>query len=1550
MNAIAFSAGDIEATLTLKRDQFRKDLDAAKADAKKFADGKYVAKLQASSEAATRTIDKAQARADKFGRTTSTATLKVNTDPADRSIARTQKNAEGLGTAFAKVPLAISGIAAVLPSAISLTGVLAAGAAGIGGSFVTAGLAAAAFGSVAKPLFTSAEASIKAMTAAQLAYSKATTASGRLAALKAEKAAVDNLTPSEVRLAGSLRDIQGEWKQLTTALQPDVFRAVSPYLKTIETSMGLLPAVVRPAADAIHHVGGELEQLMSSGVTQRFAQFLGTEGGRSLGAGGSFLVDVLKSAEEILPQFRPLIDDADGALVRFGHDLETSAGSARTSNGIQEFISWAEKNAPVAEAFLKNLGGAIVNIGKAFASGGVGELRVLSSALSVIAKLPSGFLTPVVTGLTAISLLSKVSVGTSLLNGLGRLAGSATGITAAGSALRTFGGAAKDASVAEKGLAAASGALEAVTPVGWAIAGAAAITALGYVLVKNSNQVGGLIDQYRKQDQATGYNIAGYQKLAGQLTDATNQQTKLGQAVTLSTGPLRLVKDGTAAYSVALGEVNQGSEQAHQAATGLNAAMQGLGRQYGLSETAAISVAQAAGVSSTAWTGSAAAVAKARAQVEQYIITNEHALPGQRETNALIAAMGDQSLTTGERLEALNTDYQKFVGNLISKQQALAQAKSSIQSVNQQIRTTGISSHSSAAQIQSWIGELPGLVSQLGSSRGALSKFLGLEQAHISALLRTHGLTQTERSDLQGAQKVLNSVAESQRGLNARQTAWIDLTKSSYLPTLDTLHGDTKAVRADMDHLADSIQHTGAESQSTAGARAQLLKDLKQAGVNATAARKLVNQFSTAINDIPKAPKVHITVTGDGSFAVSQGGGKRVTTGPPGQSPRAAGGIITGGIAGQDSVPILAMPGEVVVPTAMVNSGEVDHLRGKLPGFASGGVVGRYSGTAPGLGKWTAQEVAATETAVEDSVASATAAAIKAALKAVKSIAGATTTAIGDLPANYRAIASFLTGHGYSHTGASGIAGNILQESGGNPESQGDNGNGLIGWTPARPGFVTGNPGRDLATQLNAILAYNNAQGGISTLNAQPTAASAAAYYMSHFERPAVATENAERREAGANAVFKAMGYASGTTGARPGWAKVGENGQELVHFHGGETVLPSSVTSRVLSTGVVMPGYAGGTGKIPPPKLTGPIVPVHPIGGGGSGGKRAKDEAELKKLQNQLAALEKKATGHLKELRLPIDREQLYLLQHPGISDARKKQIEAQISKQETAVSKYRKGAVSGEDKLSKEITLLKKIIAGDPKGKPPPVGKLPPGIGKLNQKQDLALLARDVIALAALKKAATAKLKKLRTPVEEDELYLLTHPGLGAGKKAAIEAALKKAQQAVSTYRKKVTGEEGTYSKEISLLRTLTGNPKDPKYGGAGSTDSGSGSGDDGSGSGGTTDTGPPPGQFVGTLPGAPGSFGGSDFTGGGSGGLGPGSASQLVSLPSAPAFSAAGGTGAAATGTSGSSNIEALLTQLLKTMQGTPAATGGHVAQAMNGISRNTYAQLAAAARWR
>jgi hypothetical protein len=126
-------------------------------------------------------------------------------------------------------------------------------------------------------------------------------------------------------------------------------------------------------------------------------------------------------------------------------------------------------------------------------------------------------------------------------------------------------------------------------------------------------------------------------------------------------------------------------------------------------------------------------------------------------------------------------------------------------------------------------------------------------------------------------------------------------------------------------------------------------------------------------------------------------------------------------------------------------------------------------------------------------------------------------------PLNYGAIVTFLTAHGYSGNAAAGIAGNIYAESGGNPESVGDGGGGLIGWTPLPGGYVTGNPAADLQTQLTAILTFNQIWAQyIPTLNAAGSPAQAADIYVTDFERaglPAYGT-----REAAAEAVAAACG------------------------------------------------------------------------------------------------------------------------------------------------------------------------------------------------------------------------------------------------------------------------------------------------------------------------------------------------------------------------------------------------------------------------------------------
>jgi hypothetical protein len=110
------------------------------------------------------------------------------------------------------------------------------------------------------------------------------------------------------------------------------------------------------------------------------------------------------------------------------------------------------------------------------------------------------------------------------------------------------------------------------------------------------------------------------------------------------------------------------------------------------------------------------------------------------------------------------------------------------------------------------------------------------------------------------------------------------------------------------------------------------------------------------------------------------------------------------------------------------------------------------------------------------------------------------------------AVGQYLVEHGYSRAAAAGVASCIDGESGGNPESVGSGGGGLIGWTPtssAAPNsnIITGNPAQDMMTQLGDILYYNSSEIGqsyVTQLNAISDPVSAADFFSQNFEKPAV--------------------------------------------------------------------------------------------------------------------------------------------------------------------------------------------------------------------------------------------------------------------------------------------------------------------------------------------------------------------------------------------------------------------------------------------------------------
>jgi hypothetical protein len=144
-------------------------------------------------------------------------------------------------------------------------------------------------------------------------------------------------------------------------------------------------------------------------------------------------------------------------------------------------------------------------------------------------------------------------------------------------------------------------------------------------------------------------------------------------------------------------------------------------------------------------------------------------------------------------------------------------------------------------------------------------------------------------------------------------------------------------------------------------------------------AREEIHALRMEENKLQATIRQRLLVTASGFWKVTgalQGGVPQAGGGPV---QAARGMFIKTGRLGVDDQLIWAQRNELVVPVPIVKAGLVDHLRGLIPGFDSGGVVGSYSGSVGGAPKWLAREDAATLRAVEVATAAATAAGVRSA-------------------------------------------------------------------------------------------------------------------------------------------------------------------------------------------------------------------------------------------------------------------------------------------------------------------------------------------------------------------------------------------------------------------------------------------------------------------------------------------------------------------------------------------------------------------------------------------
>jgi hypothetical protein len=267
--------------------------------------------------------------------------------------------AGGLGKSesmFAKGMLAMN-VATGLGEPLLAGAVVAAGALSAG--LVSAGAGLGIFGIVAKAVYTKVSGALTNLTAAQQAYSKATTSAGRATALKQEQAAMAGLTGSQKKFAVALTTSKNEWSKFVNAASPGVTSVMAAGLALLPKALSLMKPFLVPVENALRMIIGELSQGLNS---KGFASFLGmlrNEAPTMIVGMARAIGNVVVGIGGILRAFMPMSDRVVGGIDSITAKFAKWGTTLSGHSGFQSLMGMFKSETPLAVSVLTQLAGII---------------------------------------------------------------------------------------------------------------------------------------------------------------------------------------------------------------------------------------------------------------------------------------------------------------------------------------------------------------------------------------------------------------------------------------------------------------------------------------------------------------------------------------------------------------------------------------------------------------------------------------------------------------------------------------------------------------------------------------------------------------------------------------------------------------------------------------------------------------------------------------------------------------------------------------------------------------------------------------------------------------------------------------------------------------------------------------------------------------------------------------------------------------------------------------------------------------------------------------
>jgi cell wall-associated NlpC family hydrolase/predicted nucleic acid-binding Zn-ribbon protein len=301
-----------------------------------------------------------------------------------------------------------------------------------------------------------------------------------------------------------------------------------------------------------------------------------------------------------------------------------------------------------------------------------------------------------------------------------------------------------------------------------------------------------------------------------------------------------------------------------------------------------------------------------------------------------------------------------------------------------------------------------------------------------------------DRKTLLDDLKILNITGPQASAVLKAMTGSVDLNGREALAThkaRQSINDDIAVImkrgpvaKQDLMDMTKAIVEHGIKSDAEKSARKKLIDDLVNTGLSSKTATALVDGLIKKLQNVPKkvATDIEVHAGGTGSIVIT-GKGTAAGQGNIRFTAQAAEGLYVtqGTTPTADDVIARVSKGELIVPTNMVKAGAVDHLRGMIPGFKTGGFVGLDNriGSAPGAVAGVEAKLAAKAilSGVTEAVAAARAAVAAAAGSGGGSIAAYARSFLGKIPYQFGGTTlqgmdcSGFTGMVYRHAGFKSI-------------------------------------------------------------------------------------------------------------------------------------------------------------------------------------------------------------------------------------------------------------------------------------------------------------------------------------------------------------------------------------------------------------------------------------------------------------------------------------------------------------------------------------------------